>query len=230
MNEIMVTTNHTPIEVALGIDEDGMTTARNLYEWLELNPAHYARWVKENISENPYADEKEFSPIMVKTSKQGGRPTEDYKISASLAKRISMASKSDRGEDARKYFLGCEQVLVRLAEQRHRTEIERAKGIAVRQALTKAVQVSGEDERMHGKGYSNYTDAIYKALFGKNAAQLRKEFGITKKDSLRDCFSEEELKRIQDAEMLVSSLISYGWGYYEIKDFIMEQTKKLPKE
>lgn len=228
MNEIMVTTKQTPIDVALGIDEDGMTTARKLYEWLELDPTHYARWCKNNITENPFAEENDYSPLMA--SKKKGNLSTDYRITANLAKKISMATNSEKGNCARDYFLGCEQVLARLAEQRHRTELERAKGIAVRQALTKAVQVSGENERMHGKGYSNYTDAIYRALFGKNAVQLREEFGITRKDNLRDYFSEEDLKRIQDAEMLVSSLIAYGWGYYEIKDFIMEQAKKLPKE
>ena len=217
----------TPIEIALGIDENGMTTARALYAWLELDPTHYSRWAKENITENPYADENEFSPFMAKTSKQGGRTTEDYKITASLAKRISMASKSDRGEDARKYFLGCEQMLARLAEEKHKTEIERAKGIAVRQALTKAIQQSNENERMHGHAYSTYADVIYKALFNKNAKQLREEYGIEKKDNLRDCLTSEELKKVQDAEMLVSSLIAYGWGYDEIKNFIIEQTKRF---
>lgn len=104
---------------------------------------------------------------------------------------------------------------------------EREKGIAVRQALTKAIQQSNENERMHGHAYSTYTDVIYKSIFGKSAKQLREEYGITKKDNLRDCFSEEELARIQNAEMLVSSLVGYGWGYAEIKDFIMTKTKRL---
>ena len=104
---------------------------------------------------------------------------------------------------------------------------EREKGIAVRQALTKAIQQSEENERMHGHAYSTYTDVIYKSLFGKNAKQLREEYGIEKKDNLRDYLTAEELKKVQDAEMLVSSLIAYGWGYDEIKNFIMEQTKRL---
>lgn len=45
---------------------------------------------------------------------------------------------------------------------------EREKGIAVRQALTKAIQQSNENERMHGHAYSTYTDVIYKSLFGKS--------------------------------------------------------------
>lgn len=104
---------------------------------------------------------------------------------------------------------------------------EREKGIAVRQALTKAIQQSNENDRMHGHAYSTYTDIIYKSLFGKNAKQLREEYGISKQDSLRDLFTEEELKKVQNAEMLVSSLIGYGWGYDEIKNFVLEQSKKL---
>lgn len=98
--------------------------------------------------------------------------------------------------------------------------IEREKGIAVRQALTKALQQSTENERMHGHAYSNYTNCIYKALFGKNAAQLREIYGIGKSDNLRDHFSQEELQAIQSMECLVSGLVDFGWGYDQIKGFL----------
>lgn len=100
---------------------------------------------------------------------------------------------------------------------------EREKGIAVRQAFTKAIQQSSENERMHGHAYSTYTDVIYKSIFGKNAKQLREEFGISKKESMRDYFSEEDLVKVQNAEMLVSALVGYGWGYNEIKEFILNK-------
>lgn len=101
--------------------------------------------------------------------------------------------------------------------------IEREKGIAVRQALTKALQQSTEDERMHGHAYSNYTNCIYKVLFGKSAAQLRADYGIGKTDNLRDCFSQEDLNAVQYMEHLVSGLVGCGWEYAKIKEFI-EQT------
>ena len=100
---------------------------------------------------------------------------------------------------------------------------EREKGIAVRQALTNALQLSQENERMHGHAYSTYTNVIYKAVFGKDAKHLREEYGITKKDNLRDCFSEEELKAVQSVEMVVSGLVDFGWSYDQIKDFILHQ-------
>lgn len=44
MNEITINTaNQTPIEIALGIDEEGMTTARKLYSFLELAQGQFSR-------------------------------------------------------------------------------------------------------------------------------------------------------------------------------------------
>lgn len=104
---------------------------------------------------------------------------------------------------------------------------EREKGIAIRQALTKALQQSTENDRMHGHAYSTYTNCIYKVVFGMNAAQLREKYGIGKKENLRDCFSEEELKAVQSMECLVSGLVDCGWGYEKIKDFIQSNNIKL---
>ena len=105
--------------------------------------------------------------------------------------------------------------------------IEREKGIAVRQSLTKALQQSTENERMHGHAYSTYTNCIYKVLFGKNAKQLREELGISKKDNLRNYLSAEELKAIQSMECLVSGLVDCGWGYDQIKEFIQKNNTVL---
>ena len=105
--------------------------------------------------------------------------------------------------------------------------IEREKGIAVRQSLTKALQQSVENERMYGHAYSTYTNCIYKVLFGKNAKQLREELGISRKENLRDYLSAEELKAIQSMECLISGLVDCGWGYNQIKGFIQKNNPML---
>ena len=58
MNNVMNTTNQTPIEIALGIDENGMTTARKLYEFLEMDKSHYSRWYKQNVIDNAFAADR----------------------------------------------------------------------------------------------------------------------------------------------------------------------------
>lgn len=105
--------------------------------------------------------------------------------------------------------------------------IEREKGIAVRQSLTKAIQQSSENERIHGHAYSTYTDIVYRTVFGKTAKQLREEYGIDKKANLRDYFTVEELEKVQSIEMIISGLVNCGWGYNEIKEFITNPAKKL---
>lgn len=104
--------------------------------------------------------------------------------------------------------------------------IEREKGIAVRQSLTKALQQSTENERMHGHAYSTYTNCIYNVLFGMNANKLREHYGISKKENLRDCFTAEELRAIEAMERMVSGLVDCGWGYDRIKAFIAETNTK----
>lgn len=58
MNQSFTDTSHlTPIEIALGVDENGMTTAKRLYEFLELAKGQFSRWSKTNILDNPFAEE-----------------------------------------------------------------------------------------------------------------------------------------------------------------------------
>lgn len=107
MNGIITnTSNQTPIEIALGIDEGGMTTARKLYAFLELAQGQFARWCKRNITENDFATENEdYWGFDINVE---GNKVFDYKLSAPFAKKLSMQSKTAKGEQARQYFLKVE--------------------------------------------------------------------------------------------------------------------------
>ena len=107
------TTNLTPIEIELGIDEKGRTTAKKLYTFLELDESHYSRWIKRNISENEFAEKNvDFIPFAIQgENQQGGRPTFDYKLSATFAKKLAMGTHSKQGERAREYFILVEKLL-----------------------------------------------------------------------------------------------------------------------
>ena len=75
--------------------------------------------------------------------------------------------------------------------------------------------------------YPNYTNLIYRTLFGKTAKELEKEYGVKNRENLRDYFTGGDLERVQSSEMLVSSLINCGWGYEQIKGFLQENTAKM---
>ena len=116
MDEMILNRKQTPIEIALDIDDTGHTTAKKLYSWLELDPTHYAKWIKANITENLFASEgTDFTPLSAKST--GGRPSIDYLLSASFAKKLAMTSRSPKGEETREYFVKVEDALVKTTER-----------------------------------------------------------------------------------------------------------------
>ena len=111
MNELQNVDMRTPIEIALDIDSDGMTTARKLYEFLELAPQNYSRWVKKNILDNEFATENEdyFYSSSMKSEQGRGNFAEDYKLTAHFAKKLSVKGNSEKSEQAREYFTTVEE-------------------------------------------------------------------------------------------------------------------------
>jgi phage anti-repressor protein len=109
MNEIQTVTNQTPIEIALGIDENGMTTARKLYEFLEMNKTQFSRWAKTNIENNEFYEEgTDWIGFDIVSN---GNECKDYKLTTDFAKHLSMESHSGKGKEARNYFLKVEDKL-----------------------------------------------------------------------------------------------------------------------
>lgn len=132
MNDVMERTMQTPIEIALGVDENGMTTAKRLYAFLELEPKNYSRWCKSNIIDNEFAIENEDYEVFFTNDENplGGRPTQDFKLISKFARKLSMTQKNYKGEQAREYFTTLE---------------DKAKQIAInRQQLSPQLQMVGQ--------------------------------------------------------------------------------------
>lgn len=107
MNELMEQVNKTPIEIALGIDEEGMTTARKLYAFLDLAQGQFSRWAKSNIVDNEFATESEdYRGFDINVE---GNKTQDYKLTAHFAKKLSMKGNGEKAEEAREYFTHLEE-------------------------------------------------------------------------------------------------------------------------
>lgn len=142
MNELQKSNMKTPIEIALGIDENGMTTAKALYEFLSGEKSHFARWAKTNIEENEFYEEnKDWWGFATMAN---GNECKDYRLTTDFAKHLSMESHSARGKEARQYFVTVEnkakemvinrsqlspqmQMVMSLAESMARQELEQKK-------------------------------------------------------------------------------------------------------
>mgnify|MGYP004580918887 CR=1 FL=1 len=143
MEELQTSSMKTPIEIALGVDENGMTTASKLYSFLELNPSNYSKWCKTNITENEFAEENvDFTRFVLEyESGVGTKEREDFKLTSKFARKLSMTQKNHKGEIARDYFATLEdrakevainrsqlspqmQMVMQMAESMARHELE----------------------------------------------------------------------------------------------------------
>lgn len=113
MNELQQTTSFlTPIEIELGVDENGMTTARKLYDFLGLAQSQFSRWARANITENEFATENEDYvrvDIDVETPTGGVVKRDDYRLTAHFAKKLSVKGNGEKAEQAREYFATVEE-------------------------------------------------------------------------------------------------------------------------
>jgi phage anti-repressor protein len=222
-NEIISCTGLTPIEVLLKVDKDGYASSKNLYDFLELDKGNYSRWCKANIEDNAFAEEKvDYFSFLIK-DERNPHPTTEYKLTPTFAKKLAMMSHTERGEQARCYFIACEDGLKKLALEHQQWEIERAKGVIIRHVLTDTIKMKIADSTHKRFVYPNYTKLIYKTLFGKTMDELKTEFGVKGKESIREYMTADQLQEVESMEMLISGLINIGMSYEEIKQFIKEK-------
>lgn len=108
------TSQMTPIEIALQTDENGMVSAKKLYDFLELDPTHFTRWCERNLlNNNSLEEDVDFiSSRPSGENSQGGRPGIDYKITKDVAKGLAMEAHSTRGKEVRQYYLAVESKTV----------------------------------------------------------------------------------------------------------------------
>lgn len=135
MNDMIEATMQTPIEIALGIDENGMTTARALYDFLELASGQFARWAKTNIENNEFYEENKdwwgFDIVL------NGNKCKDYRLTTDFAKHLSMESHSSKGKIARQYFVHVEDGMKELAVRFQNMSPELRAVLVVDQRVTK---------------------------------------------------------------------------------------------
>lgn len=86
-------------------------SARELYEFLGYDLSNWKRWYNKNIIDNQFATENEdYIGFVIKTSSErNGNETQDFALSIRFAKKLSMMAKTEKGEQARDYFIACEE-------------------------------------------------------------------------------------------------------------------------
>lgn len=196
----------------VSINYDNSTVdARELYEDLfegKSSKTAFNVWISRAVNKYEFIEGKDFQSFMIKST--GGRPRTNYAVTIEMAKELAMVSPTRKGKITRQYFIKCEETLKEIVIKK---QASRLAGIETRKTLTDVIQDSGENERMHGHGYTNYTKLAYKLT------------GLTK--GQRDTLPPEDLDRLDSVESIIRGLVKAGKQYQEIKGSLLPLFKEV---
>lgn len=95
------------IPVHTNPDGGNVVMGRDLHEFLEVTTP-YRKWFPRMV-EYGFSEDQDFRTKLSESA--GGRPGQDHIISLDMAKEVSMIQRTERGKQARQYFIECERRL-----------------------------------------------------------------------------------------------------------------------
>jgi len=98
MNELISTNHNDSGEI--------IVSGRELHEFLEVD-SNYTTWFKR-MCEYGFGEGTDFIPFLEEST--GGRRKEDHHLKLDMAKELSMIQRTEKGKQARQYFLQLEKM------------------------------------------------------------------------------------------------------------------------
>ena len=185
--------------------ENNTVSARELHEFLEVE-TRFNDWFKR-MCQYGFVEKEDYEKIIVSVDTQKRVRTYeqvDYEITIDMAKEISMIQRTEKGKQARQYFIQCEKFIQdsKLTEE---FKYYRKTGKIARKDLTDTIKEKLQPSNQFV--YGNYTELGYLKVFGKKTKELKQERNLKPKDNLRNHFTPEELKEVLKVEEEIKSLI-----------------------
>lgn len=95
----------------------------------------------------------------------------------------------------------------KVSDERLEKYVLRKFGLGVRKGLTGTIKEILKPSPNQWYIYANYTNALYRGLFGMDCKTYKESLGLKEKDNLRDAVDKETLEIISKAEDLMCNLI-----------------------
>jgi phage anti-repressor protein len=126
----------------------------------------------------------------------------EIRLTIEAFKSWGMMSRTEQGKVIRKYFLECEKTLKakKFSQSDLDRDKERKSGVVARREYTDIIQTFNPTS----KDYAIATNHAYRGAFGMNAAQIKIERGLKKKQSARDGLNTVELAVIRLTELAIA--------------------------
>lgn len=101
------------------IYKGSLVDARELHQFLE-SKRKFANWIKQRIERYGFVENEDYflRNKFVTQKGRGGHNAQEYALTLNMAKELAMVENSEKGKQARKYFIKAEEALRELADNK----------------------------------------------------------------------------------------------------------------
>ena len=155
------------IKVETDSNGQQVVSARELHKFLEVK-TDFTHWCKR-MFEYGFSENIDFTSFLAQSI--GGRPSNEYALTLDCAKEISMLQRTDKGKQARQYFIECEKKLLHKVPN-------------PRELACMFIQLYDEKEKLEKElaiaaPKVEYTDKVLTSVSGIRTTQIAKELGMS---------------------------------------------------
>jgi anti-repressor protein len=129
-------------------NEKQTVTGRSLHNFLEVE-SNYTTWFKR-MTEYGFSEGLDFIPFSEEST--GGRPSDNHQLTIEMAKEISMLQRTEKGKQARQYFIELEKAW---------NSPEAIMARALKMADTKIISLQKEKEQLLLEAESNKPKILF---------------------------------------------------------------------
>lgn len=199
------------------LHEEPFTTSKIIAKYGQVQHHTVTRLIQ-----NYEKDLNEFGRVRFKIytlqTKGGIQKSKIYKLNEQQTTLVITYMKNT--EPVRRFKKALVKQFYAMREELIKRRVERRQGIEERNYLTDAIKTL-PDGKYKDHLYSNITRLIYKILFNKTVAQLKKQFSVPEKGNLRDYIPKTELAKTKALENQAATLINTRLSYKKIKEALL---------
>lgn len=168
-------------------------SARELHDFLEMTE-RFSSWFDRMLAYG-FSESSDFEKC--KTFNASNRELEDYFISIDMAKEISMIQRSDKGKQARQYFLDCERKL--------KSQVVTP---AIPQSFAEALQLAADQAKQLELAAPkvNAYDKLIESTHLKSVGDVAKSIGLKSAQALN-----KKLEAVSAYDGRCSNRVWSGW-------------------
>ena len=184
-------------------NESPLVSGRELHEFLEVKTA-YKDWMPRMI-EYGFSDGIDFCSILSEST--GGRPSTDHAITLDMAKELSMIQRSEKGKEARQYFIAVEK-------EWNSPERVMARALQIAERTIQSLSVENDKQKQligELQPKADYVDYILSSTGTMTISQIAADYGMSA-TALNKILRDEKIQRkVGDQWILYKEHMNNGY-------------------